>query len=297
MNGIVNVYKVKGMTSHDVVNRLRRIFKTKAIGHNGTLDPNAEGVLVVAVGKATRILEYLPDSFKGYEGELVFGATSDTDDLMGAVVKVSLEGEEISLEDLDRELAQLEGRESFQIPPMYSSIKIGGKKLYEYARQGETVEREARPIFIKELKRISEIYSIDGYKRVKIKALVSKGTYIRSLCVDLGAKIGVPSVMGELTRTTSGGFKVEDSLRIEELEGLFERGDLSFLKPLEGDLLGLRSYSINEEEHRKIMMGQKIAKPEDLQEEELIVCLFNNKIVTIGKGTTWGIQAVKNIGE
>ena len=149
MNGFVNIYKEKGMTSHDVVSRLRRILKTKKIGHGGTLDPNAEGVLVMGIGNGTRLLEYVVEGSKTYEGELVFGAVSDTEDIVGNVQEVTYR--QPTLDAVQSVIAKLSGQVIEQVPPMYSSVKVDGKKLYEYARLGQDVERKARTISIGEM--------------------------------------------------------------------------------------------------------------------------------------------------
>ena len=215
---IINVYKEKGYTSHDVVARLRGILGQKRIGHTGTLDPDAEGVLPVCLGKATKVCELLADWDKTYRAILLLGQVTDTQDVSGEI----LETREVtaSIKEVYEAIQSFKG-EYAQVPPMYSALKVNGKKLYELAREGKTVERKARNVQIHEIK-IHEIV----LPRISMTVNCSKGTYIRTLCHDIGQKVGCGGCMEQLLRTQVGMFRVEESLRLDEIEVLHDLGQL-----------------------------------------------------------------------
>ncbi|MCR5719677.1 MAG: tRNA pseudouridine(55) synthase TruB [Lachnospiraceae bacterium] len=212
INGIINIYKEKGYTSHDVVARLRGIFKQKKIGHTGTLDPEAEGVLPVCLGCATKLCDLLTDKDKEYVAVMRLGIATDTQDMTGEAVK---RGEVLCSEDEIRETIASFTGEIMQMPPMYSALKVNGKKLYELAREGKTVERAKRPVTINEI----EILKID-LPLVKMRVSCSKGTYIRTLCNDIGEKLGCFGCMEELLRTRVSVFELKDALKLDEVEHL-----------------------------------------------------------------------------
>ncbi len=212
MDGIINVYKEAGFTSFDVVAKLRGILKQKKIGHTGTLDPDAEGVLPVCIGKATKICEYLTEKDKAYQAVLRLGITTDTQDMSGTVLserRVALTEEEIP-----ELLRQFTGKQK-QIPPMYSALKVNGRKLCDLARNGIEVERKAREI---------EIFSIKALHvqmpRITLQVHCSKGTYIRTLCQDIGERAGCGGCMERLLRTKTGGFLLEHTYRLGEIEAI-----------------------------------------------------------------------------
>lgn len=216
---MLNIYKEKGYTSHDVVARLRRIVGQKKIGHTGTLDPEAEGVLPVCLGKATKLCDLLTDKDKTYEAVLLLGISTDTQDTTGKIL------EEKNTADLREEAVRevvlsFEG-EYDQIPPMFSALKVGGKKLYELARDGKEVERKPRHVQIYRIR----ILQID-LPRVRMEVTCSKGTYIRTLCHDIGEKLGCGGCMESLIRTRVERFGVAESLRISEVEQLMDEGTL-----------------------------------------------------------------------
>ena len=218
MDGIIAVRKEKGYTSHDVVAKLRGILHMKKIGHTGTLDPDAEGVLPVVLGKATKLAEFLTDKDKTYEAVLHLGLETDTQDMTGTVLKelpVSVTEEQV------RAAVSSFLGEQQQIPPMYSALKVNGRKLYEIAREGKTVERKPRTVFFHSI----EIQDME-LPLVKISVTCSRGTYIRTLCHDIGKKLGCGACMEELVRTRSGQFRLEDSLTLEEIREHQEQGDL-----------------------------------------------------------------------
>lgn len=226
IHGIINIYKEKGFTSHDVVAKLRGIVKQKKIGHTGTLDPEAEGVLPVCLGAGTKLCDMLTDKDKTYRAVLLLGQTTDTQDTTGTVLKSM--PVEVSESQIRAAVESFVG-DYQQIPPMYSALKVNGKKLYELAREGKTVERKARPVKILEI----DIESVD-IPRVTMTVKCSKGTYIRTLCNDIGDKLGCGGCMEQLTRTQVGIFHIEDSIRLAEVEKLQAEGCLiSKIRPVD----------------------------------------------------------------
>ncbi len=224
MNGILNIYKEKGFTSHDVVAKLRGILKMKKIGHTGTLDPEAEGVLPVCLGTATRLCDMLTDKIKEYRVVMHFGIATDTEDMTGEII------EELPVETGETELRAVLPMflgEQEQIPPMYSAIKVEGKKLYELAREGKVIERKSRPIVIHDIILHSVVTNADGYlSEAELTVVCGKGTYIRSLCRDIGKKLGTCACMKSLLRTRSGNSYLENSFKLSEVEALRDAGAL-----------------------------------------------------------------------
>lgn len=210
MNGVINIYKIKGFTSHDVVAKLRGIMKQKKIGHTGTLDPDATGVLPVCLGNATKLCDMLTEKEKEYIAKVQLGVTTDTQDMTGTVL--SSKEVMVSEEEVREALSSFIGLYE-QVPPMYSALKVNGKKLYELAREGKEVERKARPVTIHEI----EVLEMN-LPTLSIRVKCSKGTYIRTLCHDLGEKLGCGAAMAELERTKSGQFSLETAITLEELE-------------------------------------------------------------------------------
>lgn len=218
INGILNVYKEAGFTSHDVVAKLRGICRQKKIGHTGTLDPEAVGVLPVCLGSGTKLCDMLTDKSKEYEAVLLLGQVTDTQDVTGTV----LEEHEVTA---DEEQA-VEAIRSFvgayeQIPPMYSALKVNGKRLYELARAGKEVERKGRPVEIHSI----EILSV-SLPEITFRVACSKGTYIRTLCHDIGQKLGCGGTMKSLKRTRVGIFTIDGALKLSQLEELAAQGRL-----------------------------------------------------------------------
>ncbi len=224
MNGIINIYKEKGFTSHDVVAKLRGILKMKKIGHTGTLDPEAEGVLPVCLGTATRLCDMLTDKIKEYRVVMRFGIATDTEDMTGEII------EEIPVKAGETELRAVLPTflgEQEQIPPMYSAIKVDGKKLYELAREGKVIERKGRPIIIHDILLHSvKTDTVGSLHEAELTVVCGKGTYIRSLCRDIGKALGTCACMKSLLRTRSGNCYLDDSLKLSEVEALRDAGTL-----------------------------------------------------------------------
>lgn len=209
MNGVINVYKPTGMTSYDVVHKVKKICNTKKVGHTGTLDPEASGVLPICIGRATKLVDYIMDEFKVYKAELLLGTVTDTYDREGKVI----ESNEVNVteEEVIKAIHSFKGQIS-QIPPMYSALKVNGKKLYDLARKGIEIEREPRNINIYDI----EILEVN-LPKVIFNVKCSKGTYIRSLCYDIGRNLGCGGAMWNLERTATGEFDIKNSVRLEEL--------------------------------------------------------------------------------
>lgn len=224
MNGIIPLWKPRGLTSADCVYKMRKILKTKKIGHTGTLDPDVNGVLPLCVGSGTKLVEYLVDSDKVYEAEITFGSATTTEDASGEVVESkAVEENDITEESLKTAFEQFIGT-IIQVPPMYSAVKVDGRRLYDYARKGESVERPKRQVDIYAIDRMSEVvYDADTKSSsVSVKIRCGKGTYIRTLAVDIGKSLGFPAHMSQLQRTSSGGIEADETFTFEEVERAVE---------------------------------------------------------------------------
>jgi tRNA pseudouridine55 synthase len=224
LDGILNVDKPSGMTSHDVVDHLRRLTGVKKAGHTGTLDPGVTGVLPVCLGKATRIIRYLPDD-KAYRAEVAFGVATTTGDSFGEVVRTG-DAFALTREELLAALRHFQGTIE-QVPPMTSAVRHQGKRLYELARQGLEVERKARRVVIYDLRLIDAFGLGTGTPRAVIELSCSAGTYVRALCADLGEKLGCGAHMSALVRTRAGSFQLEDALTLEKIAEFQRQGRLS----------------------------------------------------------------------
>ena len=260
MDGIINIYKEKDFTSFDVVAKLRGICRQKKIGHTGTLDPQAEGVLPVCLGKATRVCDLLTDKDKEYEAVLRLGIVTDTQDIFGEI------REEKEVKVTEDEVREVIGRyvgKISQIPPMYSALKVDGKKLCDLARAGKEVERKPREVFIREI-RILDM----NLPRIRIHVCCSKGTYIRTLCHDIGQELGCGGCMESLIRTRVDRFCVEDSLKLSEVEKLRDEGRLEeILLPVDTVFSAFPALSVRPEYDRFLKNGNPL-KAEMLKERE-----------------------------
>lgn len=273
MFGFLNIDKPKGMTSHDVVSRLRKITKIKQIGHTGTLDPFATGVLPVCIGKATRLIEYLQDD-KEYIAEVQFGKNTDTYDLDGQVTDVF--DVKISEEDLVNVLPKFRGEIS-QLPPIYSAIKVNGKKLYDYARKGEEVEIQPRKVTITKL----ELLSFDKENQLaQIVVGCSKGTYIRSLAYDIGKELNCGAYLSALKRTKAGKFVIENSISLENLK---EQSDVlkNLINPI--DVLDLPTRELTKEEYERVSHGMSISNNSSDKNLHVVILIYSGKIYAVGE--------------
>ncbi len=269
--GFLNIYKPVGMTSHDVVAALRRITKIKQIGHTGTLDPFAEGVLPICVGKATRLIEYLQDD-KEYLATVQFGASTNTFDLDGE--KISVSDKKVTKSEVEEGLKAFSGEIS-QLPPIFSAIKVKGKKLYEYARKGEEVEIHPRKVVIENIE-LKEFDEENQQAQILIKC--SKGTYIRSIANDLGQNLGCGGYLVKLIRTQAGSFRVENSVQLDGIE--VER---NLINPT--DILDLPRIAVTESDLAKIKNGMPIefSPREDIKFGNFVILVYNNvEICAVG---------------
>lgn len=253
MDGILNIYKEQGFTSHDVVAKLRGICKQKKIGHTGTLDPDAVGVLPVCLGKATKVCDLLTDKDKTYEAVLQLGVVTDTQDMSGEIL--SKQEVSVSREEIEEAVMSFVGAYD-QVPPMYSALKVNGKKLYELAREGKVVERKARRITIHEIE-ISKINM--EQKTVTMTVSCSKGTYIRTLCHDIGEKIGCGGAMATLKRTKVSSFMIQDSLTLSEVEELVKEGTIEeHLVKVDSLFASLPAVTVSKKYQKYVDNGNKI---------------------------------------
>ena len=265
------------MTSHDAVFKLRKILKEKKIGHGGTLDPDVTGVLPIAVGKATRLIEYMQEEGKIYEGEITLGFSTTTEDASGEVVEVTPVSPELSQEMVDQAMAAFVGQ-IVQIPPMYSAVKVDGRKLYEYARAGQEVERPKRTIEISSFERTSPLVAEGDLVRFTFRVKCGKGTYVRTLSVDLGAKLGYASHMSKLERTGSAGLTLDDALTLAEISDLVEKEDFSFLRPLELGIGDLPTVELTSEQVTEVSFGRRISLN---SRADLLAAFYQGKLVAI----------------
>ena len=270
MFGFLNVYKPKGKTSHDVVAILRRVTKIKQIGHTGTLDPFAEGVLPVCIGKSTRLIEYLNDD-KAYIGTVQLGKATNTYDTEGEVTKESKKV--VSIEEIQSTLKNFTG-EIEQIPPIYSAIKVNGKKLYEYARKGEEVEIKPRKVSISNLELIS--YNQETME-LELYIECSKGTYIRSIANDLGETLGTYGYLTKLVRVKAGNFRIESSVKLEEINTI-ENVEKKLITPLK--CLDYPVYELNCDELKRISNGNSIKTN---LSDGITILLSSNEIAAIAE--------------
>jgi tRNA pseudouridine55 synthase len=288
LDGVLNIDKPAGMTSHDVVARIRRVLRTKRVGHAGTLDPDATGVLVVAVGAATRLLPYLPTEPKRYVARIRFGEATDTDDATGKVI-AEADASGLTAADLEAVVPRFVG-EIEQVPPMVSALHHQGQRLYALARQGIVVEREARRVVIHDL--VVSDYEAGARPEATLHVSCGGGTYVRTLCADIGGAFGLPAHMARLRRTAVGRFRIEEAIPLHLLGAA--DGDstaLSALLPLQR-VLDLPTVIVSDDDARRIERGQPIASTivapgtaEDgntSKEGAVIALLHRERLVALG---------------
>ena len=286
MFGFLNVYKPKGITSHDVVSALRRITKVKQIGHTGTLDPFAEGVLPICIGKATRLIEYLDDD-KAYTGTIQLGSSTTTYDLEGEEVNFS--DKKVTLNEIEAALDKFRG-EIDQLPPIYSAIKVNGKKLYEYAREGKEVKIEPRRVNISKL----EILEYDQTnRRLTLHIECSKGTYIRSIAHDLGTELTTFGHLVKLVRVKAGMFEVNNAVSLEHIQTK-EDVEKLLIAPL--TKLNYMTYELNKNELVKVSNGTAIMPSKELPENSLILLTSQERLIAAAKMTKGLLKCLKVLG-
>lgn len=286
MFGFLNVYKPKGITSHDVVSALRRITKVKQIGHTGTLDPFAEGVLPICIGKATRLIEYLDDD-KAYTGTIQLGSSTTTYDLEGEEVNFS--DKKVTFNEIEAALDKFRG-EIDQLPPIYSAIKVNGKKLYEYAREGKEVKIEPRRVNISKL----EILEYDETnRRLTLHIECSKGTYIRSIAHDLGTELTTFGHLVKLVRVKAGMFEVNNAVSLEHIQTK-EDVEKLLIAPLKK--LNYMTYELNKNELVKVSNGTAIMPSKELPENSLILLTSQERLIAAAKMTKGLLKCLKVLG-
>lgn len=273
--GVINIYKEKGFTSHDVVNIVRKSLGRVKTGHTGTLDPDAEGVLPICVGKATKLADYIAADIKEYKAELTLGITTTTEDIWGDVIEEK--SVNLSEEEVFAAIMSFKGEYS-QKPPMYSAVKVNGKKLYELAREGIEVERKTRLINIYEIRDIRNL----GNNRYEFYVLCSKGTYIRTLCKDIGEKLGCGGCMSSLIRTRSGNFYIENSIKIDDFKkAVSEERTAEIIIPVEKILENYKRVHISSKAEKFVVNGNKISllyvKEKDIAEGEKVAAVDSKK--------------------
>lgn len=256
IDGIIVVNKPRGMTSFDVVAKVRRAIGQKRVGHAGTLDPNVDGVLVVALGKATKLIDELQKRRKQYVGTITLGFATETEDLDGTVISEIPIQKPFSDSDIDQAILHLNG-EIKQVPPMFSAVKVNGKRLYEYARAGEVVERPVRDAMIYDFKRTSDVIYQNQQQKFDFEATVSKGTYIRTLAIDTGTHLGIPATMTSLTRTIGSGMTLDQASELSDIMTLERTALLELIIPIK-DLLTWPSKILTDDEWFAVKNGQKI---------------------------------------
>lgn len=278
MNGVLPLWKPRGMTSHDCVVKVRRIFKTKKVGHTGTLDPEVEGVLGICIGKATRVVPFLTEVDKTYIAECKLGEATETEDAHGKVIESKAVTQFPNRSELLNVLKQFTG-EITQIPPMYSAVKVKGKRLYEYARANEQVERPSRQITIYDIE-LLDINEADKTFRFSVRC--SAGTYIRTLSVDIGRALGYPAHMSFLKRTEACSFNEEDTVTLEALEEYAETETLSeTLIPIAETLKHFDQIQVDEAVAKRVSHGQKLKLPEQTLHSDYFLLMHDEQLLAI----------------
>ena len=278
MDGVINFFKPRGMTSHDAVYFFRRLLNTKKIGHTGTLDPNATGVLPICIGKGTRVSEYLLGVDKEYIGEITLGFATDTQDGDGRVINSS--DKIVNEEEINLSFNNFKGV-ILQTPPMYSALKINGKKLYELAREGITVDRASREVNIKKI----EILNNYNNKEIIFYTKCSRGTYIRTICEDIGNDLGTFGYMSYLIRVGVGTFKIENSYSMEYLKDLSRDSLLNIITPIDKAIGHIDQIEVPESLYKKLINGVPLELGNDyLNKIDNIYRVYScNQFIGIGK--------------
>ncbi|WP_407272192.1 tRNA pseudouridine(55) synthase TruB [Radiobacillus sp. PE A8.2] len=293
MDGILPLWKPKGLTSHDCVFKIRKIFQTKKVGHTGTLDPEVEGVLPICIGQATKIVPFLTETRKTYSAEITLGTATETEDRYGKIIEEANVLDEFSSVDIKQVLSSFHG-EIKQIPPMYSAVKINGKKLYEYAREGKVIERPQRTVAIHHIQLCEgSINKSSNRLSFKFDVECSKGTYIRTLCVDIGKELGYPAHMSGLVRTKTGCFDKDNTYTFEEIN---QATDLaSLLEPIVKGVEDLSVYYVDEHIKKKVLNGQKLNLPDLLPATDPFRVQYHDELLAIYKSHPDDKQLMKPV--
>lgn len=277
MNGVIPLYKPRGMTSHDCVAILRGILKTKKVGHTGTLDPDVDGVLPICVGVATKAAPYILDSGKTYRGEITLGFSTDTQDISGNIITTKTIKDQIEGDKIHSAMQKLTGHIT-QVPPIYSAVKVNGRKLYEYARENIPVEIPKRKIDVFSFDLIDGSIIFDKknlQQKFKFEVKCGKGTYVRTLATDLGKILNVPATMTDLTRIYSGGFKKEETVTFDDIKEAIKKNSLDFLINLEEIFSKYPKYDIDEIQKKKLYNGATL-KLSGRNEE--VIAIYDGKV-------------------
>ncbi|MBM7572068.1 tRNA pseudouridine(55) synthase TruB [Aquibacillus albus] len=281
MEGIVPLWKPKGMTSHDCVVKIRKLFQTKKVGHTGTLDPEVEGVLPICVGQATKIVPFLTDTKKTYVAEMTLGYSTETEDSHGQIVEKKEVSQPLEEMEIISVLQQFQGKIT-QVPPMYSAVKVNGKKLYEYAREGKIIDRPERMVYIDNITLLSINSDQTEAPRISFKVTCSKGTYIRTLCVDIGRALGFPAHMSQLIRTKTGSFEQKDCFTFEQIDNAINNGLADrVLAPLKKGVAHLDTYYIDTLDKYKVSNGQKLPLPDNLPKTNPFLVQYKEELMAI----------------
>ncbi|UQS85472.1 tRNA pseudouridine(55) synthase TruB [Apilactobacillus apisilvae] len=281
LDGIIPLFKEKGMTSFDCIRKMRGILKMKKIGHSGTLDPNVDGVLPICVGKGTKVVDYLMNSGKIYQGSITLGFSTTTEDLDGEIVDMKPLDNPISNDKINNLLESFVSDDLVQIPPMYSAIKVNGKRLYEYARNNEEVERPEHHVKIHYFKQIKASF-YDSQKKeqtIYFEVGCGKGTYVRTLAVDFGRKLGLPAVMSKLTRIKSGNFTIDQTVKLSDVEDAVKNNDINnVLYSIDHALKNYKHVDMSLNQW-KIVQNGGFLRPSELQiDDKKCVLSYNNDI-------------------
>ncbi|MGD6803065.1 tRNA pseudouridine(55) synthase TruB [Rossellomorea vietnamensis] len=270
MNGILPLWKPRGMTSHDCVFKVRKILRTKKVGHTGTLDPEVTGVLPLCIGRGTKIAEYIMNGGKAYEGEVTIGRATTTEDAWGETVSEKKVSEPFSREKVLETLNMFQG-EITQTPPMFSAVKVNGKRLYEYAREGKVIDRPSRKVIIHHIELLDDREVFEGESiSFRFRVSCSKGTYIRTLAVEIGEKLGYPAHMSQLCRVRSAAFEEKDCVTFEELEELAGSGEAEkTLFPIETGISHLPKWNLSDTLAMKVKNGAVLEMPNDWPDDQV----------------------------
>ncbi|WP_421384657.1 tRNA pseudouridine(55) synthase TruB [Bacillus salacetis] len=281
MNGILPLWKPRGMTSHDCVFKVRKMLRTKKVGHTGTLDPEVTGVLPLCIGRATKVAEYIMNGGKAYEGEVTIGRSTTTEDAWGETVEEKQVTESYTREQIIDVLNSFKG-EITQTPPMFSAVKVNGKRLYEYAREGKVIERPSRTVTIHDIELLDDRNILDGGSiSFKFRVSCSKGTYIRTLAVQIGERLGYPAHMSELTRIRSAAFEEKDCVTFEKLEELISAGQVErALFPIEEGISHLPKWDLSDTLAMKVKNGAVLNMPEKWPDDQ-VAMNHNGKTLAI----------------